>query len=113
VGSRLGGLLQFFGNEAQPTQSHSPGFNTLDRFDARHVHSATLVAPFAQNPRLTVSGWFVKGDPPNPMGYTHAKGSWPSHATNWREAEPLVFAHPASQILLSTGGPTRFISFVA
>ena len=68
-----GGLLQFFDNEGQPTQSNSPGFNTLDLFDVSHVHSVTLVAPYALNPRLAVSGWFVKGDPLHPMGYTHTK----------------------------------------
>jgi hypothetical protein len=31
----------------------------------------TLVAPWALNPRLAVSGWFVKGDPLKPVGYTH------------------------------------------
>jgi len=66
-----GGLLQFFDNAGDPTFSYSPGFNTLDLFDVSHVHSVTLVAPFALNPRQTVSGWFVKGDPLNPMGYTH------------------------------------------
>ena len=68
-----GGLLQFFDNDGQPTFSYSPGFDTLDLFDVRHVHSVTLVAPFALNPRHAVSGWFVKGDPLNPMGYTHAR----------------------------------------
>jgi Rps23 Pro-64 3,4-dihydroxylase Tpa1-like proline 4-hydroxylase len=68
-----GGLLQFYDNEGQPTHSFSPGFNTLDLFDVRHVHSVTLVAPFALNPRHAVSGWFVKGDPLRPMGYTHTK----------------------------------------
>jgi SM-20-related protein len=66
-----GGLLQFFDNQSQPAESFSPGFNTLDLFDVRHVHSVTLVAPWAMNPRLAVSGWFVKGDPLKPMGYTH------------------------------------------
>jgi SM-20-related protein len=68
-----GGLLQFYNDEAEPTYSYSPGFNTLDLFDVRHVHSVTLVAPYSLHPRLAVSGWFVKGDPLNPMGYTHTK----------------------------------------
>lgn len=68
-----GGLLQFFDDNGQPTRSYSPGFNTLDLFKVRHVHSVTFVAPFALNPRHAVSGWFVKGDPLNPMGYTHTK----------------------------------------
>jgi SM-20-related protein len=66
-----GGLLQFFDNEGQPTRSFSPGFNTLDLFDVKHVHSVTLVAPYALNPRLAVSGWFVKGDPLKPGQYHH------------------------------------------
>jgi SM-20-related protein len=66
-----GGLLQFFGSDGLPRTSCSPGFNTLDLFDVRHVHSVTLVTPWALNPRLAVSGWFVKGDPLNPVGYAH------------------------------------------
>jgi SM-20-related protein len=66
-----GGLLQFFDTEGRPADSLSPGFNTLDLFDVRHVHSVTLVAPWALNPRHAVSGWFVNGDPLNPVGYGH------------------------------------------
>jgi len=66
-----GGLLQFFDDDGQPTQSYSPRFNTLDLFDVRHVHSVTLVAPYALNPRHAVSGWFVAGDPLQPQGYAH------------------------------------------
>jgi SM-20-related protein len=68
-----GGLLQFFDDDGLPTHSYSPGFNTLDLFDVSHVHSVTLIAPYALNPRHAVSGWFVKGDPLRPMGYTHTK----------------------------------------
>jgi hypothetical protein len=56
-----GGLLQFFSLDKQPTDSLSPGFNTLDLFDVSHWHSVTYVAPYAQAPRLAVSGWFTKG----------------------------------------------------
>jgi SM-20-related protein len=66
-----GGLLQFYDNAGEPTWSCSPGFNTLDLFDVSHVHAVTFVAPFALGPRLAVSGWFVKGDPLRPQGYTH------------------------------------------
>lgn len=68
-----GGLLQFFDDQSRPTQALSPEFNTLDLFDVRHVHSVTLVAPYALNPRHAVSGWYVSGDPLKPMGYTHTK----------------------------------------
>lgn len=66
-----GGLLQFYDNAGEPTWSCSPGFNTLDLFDVIHVHAVTFVAPFALGPRLAVSGWFVKGDPLHPQGYSH------------------------------------------
>lgn len=66
-----GGLLQFYDDAGEPTYAYSPGFNTLDLFDVSHVHAVTLVASYALNPRNAVSGWFVKGDPLNPMGYTH------------------------------------------
>lgn len=68
-----GGLLQFYDEAGEPTYAYSPGFNTLDLFDVSHVHAVTLVAPFARHPRDAVSGWFVKGDPLKPMGYTHTK----------------------------------------
>jgi len=58
-----GGLLQFYDDRMQATDPLSPGYNTLDLFDVRHAHAVTYVAPFAQAPRLAVSGWFVKGDP--------------------------------------------------
>ena len=63
-----GGLLQFYDGVGRPTDALSPGFNTLDLFDVSHVHAVTYVAPFAAGPRLSVSGWFVKGDPLKPMG---------------------------------------------
>jgi Rps23 Pro-64 3,4-dihydroxylase Tpa1-like proline 4-hydroxylase len=68
-----GGLLQFFDDQSRPAQAVSPEFNTLDLFDVHHIHSVTLVAPYALNPRLAVSGWYVCGDPLKPMGYMHTK----------------------------------------
>ena len=57
-----GGLLQFFTEDGQPTDSWVSGFNTLDLFDVRHIHSVTAVAPFAASPRHVISGWFVQRD---------------------------------------------------
>lgn len=54
----------------------------------RHVHAVTLVAPYSLNPRLAVSGWFVKGDPLNPMGYTHRQGVAPQRQS--RTAAPIA-----------------------
>lgn len=62
-GPDRGGLLQFFSPDHRPGDALSPGFNKLDLFDVRHLRSATCMAPFAQAPRLAVSGWHVKGDP--------------------------------------------------
>lgn len=68
-----GGLLQYFDNQNRPTTSHSPGFNTLDLFDVRHVHSVTFITPFARNPRHAVSGWLVKGDPLKPLDRSYTR----------------------------------------
>jgi hypothetical protein len=67
-----GGLLQFYDDAGGPTDALSPGFNTLDLFDVRHVHAVTYVAPFAKAPRLAVSGWFVDGDPLKPAARAKA-----------------------------------------
>lgn len=56
-----GGLLQFFSPDKLPTDSLSPGYNTLDLFDVSHWHSVTYVTPFAPKQRLAVSGWFIDG----------------------------------------------------
>lgn len=53
-----GGLLQFYQDDGTPRDAWSPEFNSFGLFDVRHVHAVTVVAPFARNPRLTVSGWF-------------------------------------------------------
>jgi hypothetical protein len=67
-----GGLLQFYDGEIQTTDALSPGYNTLDLFDVRHVHAVTYVAPFARAARLAVSGWFVDGDPLKPAARAKA-----------------------------------------
>ena len=53
-----GGLLQFFEDNGTPRDAWVPQFNTLSLFDVRHVHSVTFIAPFAREPRLSVTGWF-------------------------------------------------------
>jgi SM-20-related protein len=58
-----GGLLQFYSDRQTPADALTPGWNTLDLFDVSHWHAVTYVAPYAQAPRLALSGWFVKGDP--------------------------------------------------
>lgn len=53
-----GGLLQFFQSDGTPRDAWTPGFNTLSMFDVKHVHSVTYLAPYAVNPRYSITGWF-------------------------------------------------------
>ncbi|MEM7430787.1 MAG: 2OG-Fe(II) oxygenase family protein [Pseudomonadota bacterium] len=53
-----GGLLHFYEDEGTPRDAWIPEFNTLSLFDVRHVHSVSYVTPFAQEPRLSLTGWF-------------------------------------------------------
>ena len=53
-----GGLLMFFADDGTPRDAWVPQAGTLSLFGVRHVHSVTVVAPFAPRPRLSVTGWF-------------------------------------------------------
>ena len=53
-----GGLLQFFEDDGTPRDAWAPMFNSMSLFDIRHVHSVTFIAPFAAEPRLSLTGWF-------------------------------------------------------
>ena len=53
-----GGLLQFFEDDGTPRESWAPAFNSVSMFEIRHVHSVTIVTPFAAEPRLSLTGWF-------------------------------------------------------
>ena len=53
-----GGLLMFFEDDGTPKDAWVPRAGTLSLFAVRHVHSVTVVAPFAPQPRLSVTGWF-------------------------------------------------------
>ena len=57
--SDWGGLLQFHTDNGVPRDAWVPGFNTLSMFDVKHVHGVTYVTPFAAQPRLSVTGWFL------------------------------------------------------
>jgi len=54
-----GGLLQFYEENGTPRDAWSPDFNSLSLFDVTHVHSVSCLSPFAPEPRLAISGWFV------------------------------------------------------
>jgi Rps23 Pro-64 3,4-dihydroxylase Tpa1-like proline 4-hydroxylase len=53
-----GGLLQFFEEDGRPRDAWEPRMGSLSLFDVRHVHSVTYVAPWAESPRLSLTGWF-------------------------------------------------------
>ena len=53
-----GGLLMFFADDGTPRDVWVPQAGTLSLFSVRHVHSVSVVAPFAPRPRLSVTGWF-------------------------------------------------------
>jgi SM-20-related protein len=53
-----GGLLQFYQNDGTPRDAWTPLFNSMALFDVNHVHAVTYIAPYANKPRLSISGWF-------------------------------------------------------
>ena len=53
-----GGLLMFYTDEGAPRDAWVPSMGALSLFSVRHVHSVTVVAPFAPRPRLSITGWF-------------------------------------------------------
>ena len=54
-----GGLLQFYEKDGTPRDAWMPQFNVLSIFDVSHIHAVTYVTPYATEPRLSISGWFV------------------------------------------------------
>jgi alkylated DNA repair dioxygenase AlkB len=57
-----GGLLLFMGANGHVDRGYVPVFNALNLFAVPQRHSVTLVAPFAQTLRHSVSGWFRAGE---------------------------------------------------
>ena len=53
-----GGLLQFYEQSGTPREAWAPTFNTVSLFDIQHIHAVTYVAPYALEPRLSLTGWF-------------------------------------------------------
>jgi Rps23 Pro-64 3,4-dihydroxylase Tpa1-like proline 4-hydroxylase len=53
-----GGLLQFFDESGQVTESFVPRYNTLSLFRVPQLHAVSLVAPWAERPRFGITGWF-------------------------------------------------------
>ena len=54
-----GGLLQFLDAAGQVTGTFMPGYNQLAIFEVPQWHVVSLVAPWADAPRLSVTGWML------------------------------------------------------
>ena len=57
-----GGLLQFYQKDGTPRDAWMPRFNVLSVFHVRHIHAVTYVTPYANAPRLSLTGWFTARD---------------------------------------------------
>ncbi len=52
-----GGLLLFHGSNGGIAEGYVPAFNTLSLFAVPQPHSVSQVTPWADRPRLSVTGW--------------------------------------------------------
>ncbi len=57
--SDWGGLLQFHDQENRLLESYVPYWNHLSLFRVPQSHSVSLVSPWAGQPRLAITGWFL------------------------------------------------------
>jgi Rps23 Pro-64 3,4-dihydroxylase Tpa1-like proline 4-hydroxylase len=55
-----GGLLQFIGPDGQVLDTFLPRWNTLSLFAVPAGHAVSMVAPWAQQDRLAITGWLLK-----------------------------------------------------
>lgn len=54
-----GGLLQFMDDSGRVVETLLPRWNTLSLFHVPAHHCVTLVAPWAREPRLAITGWLL------------------------------------------------------
>ena len=54
-----GGLLQFIDEDGQVLETFLPQWNTLSLFAVPAGHAVSLVAPWAQQDRLAITGWLL------------------------------------------------------
>jgi hypothetical protein len=55
-----GGVLLFHRDDGQIEAGWAPAFNVFNLFKVPTAHSVSVVAPFASEPRLAMTGWFVR-----------------------------------------------------
>lgn len=54
-----GGLLQFIDESGAVVDTFVPRFNSLSLFKVPQGHAVSMVAPWAGEPRLAITGWFM------------------------------------------------------
>ena len=52
-----GGLLLFIDPDGHVSEAYTPAFNALNLFRVPQKHAVSIVAPFAQSSRLSITGW--------------------------------------------------------
>ena len=52
-----GGMLLFLDDEDHVAEGYMPAFNSLNIFKVPQRHAVSIVAPFAGEPRLSITGW--------------------------------------------------------
>lgn len=57
--SDWGGLLQFHDGDDRLVETFVPYWNTLSLFRVPQSHTVSLVSPWAREPRLAITGWFL------------------------------------------------------
>jgi Rps23 Pro-64 3,4-dihydroxylase Tpa1-like proline 4-hydroxylase len=55
-----GGLLQFENDQGDVTQTFVPHWNSLSLFKVPQSHTVSLVAPYATEDRLAITGWLLR-----------------------------------------------------
>lgn len=59
-----GGMLLFLDEEDHVAEGYMPAFNSLNIFKVPQRHAVSMVAPFADGPRLAITGW-VRAEKPD------------------------------------------------
>lgn len=52
-----GGILMFLDDEDHVAEGYVPAFNALNIFEVPQRHSVSMVAPFAEGERISLTGW--------------------------------------------------------
>lgn len=61
-----GGLLHFVDADGRQLDAFQPSYNTLNLFRVPARHYVGVVAPWAQEPRLSITGWWHATPPASP-----------------------------------------------